>query len=132
MKSNIFFALALILICSMFWACENETSEPKKDDDPVVTCNDTIGNITFNNKIAALITTYCGSNSNACHRSGSSSSSISLDDYDDVKEAVTDNNLMATIKHENGYSAMPKGAAKLSDCQIAVFQKWVNTGMVEN
>ena len=131
MKLNIFFILFFCVVFSIFQSCENETAEPKKDDAPVV-CNDTTGSITFNNKIEALITTYCGSNSNACHRGGSSSSGISLDDYNDVKEAVTDYNLMATIKHESGVDPMPKGAAKLSDCQIAVFQKWVNTGMVEN
>ena len=130
---KIFFALFFSIAICFFSACENETTEPKKDEDvPDVTCNDTVGNITFVNKIEPLITTYCGSNSNACHRNGSSTSGLSLDDYQDVKEAVTDNNLMATIKHESGFDAMPKDAAKLSDCQIAVFQKWVDTGMAEN
>lgn len=132
MKSKIFFVLIFSVIFSLFSACENETEEPKKDDNVSATCNDTVGNITYANKIEPLITTYCGSNSNACHRNGSSSSGLSLDDYQDVKESVTDHNLMATIRHESGFSAMPKGAPKLSNCQIAVFQKWVDTGMAEN
>ena len=132
MKSNIFFVLFFSVIFSVFSACENDTAEPKKEDTPIASCNDTVGSVTYDNKIEALITTRCGSNSNACHNGGSSSSGISLDEYDDVKEAVTDHNLMATIRHESGFDAMPKGSSKLSDCQIAVFQKWVDTGMPKN
>ncbi len=40
--------------------------------------------------------------------------------------------LYGTISHASGYSPMPKGGAKLSNCQIATIKKWVDTGMLNN
>ena len=42
------------------------------------------------------------------------------------------NVLLGTIRHEAGFSAMPKGGAKLSDCDIARIQGWVDAGRLNN
>jgi len=40
--------------------------------------------------------------------------------------------LMGTIKHEAGYSAMPKNGMQLSDCKITQTQKWIDDGTPNN
>ena len=40
--------------------------------------------------------------------------------------------LLGTVQHEPGFSAMPKGGAKLSDCDIARLQGWVDAGRPNN
>ncbi len=42
------------------------------------------------------------------------------------------NTLLGVIRHEVGFSAMPKGGAKLSDCDIARIKGWVDAGRLNN
>ena len=45
---------------------------------------------------------------------------------------VPANLLLGTIRQQAGFSAMPKGGAKLSDCDIARIQGWVDAGRLNN
>ena len=40
--------------------------------------------------------------------------------------------LMSTLRHEAGSSAMPKGRPKLSECDIARIQAWIDAGQLNN
>ena len=40
--------------------------------------------------------------------------------------------LMSSVRHDPGADAMPKGRAKLSDCDIARLQAWVDAGRPNN
>lgn len=40
--------------------------------------------------------------------------------------------LLKNIKHEPGASNMPKNGNKLSDCEIATFENWINQGGNDN
>ena len=40
--------------------------------------------------------------------------------------------LMSSVRHEPGADPMPKGRAKLSDCDIARLQAWVDAGRPNN
>lgn len=84
-------------------------------------------NVTYTAVIAPIVQTYCI----GCHTTPSSPEG-SLATYAYVKEATINGNLIATISHLPGYSAMPQGGTKLDDCKIALFKKWVANGAPEN
>jgi hypothetical protein len=56
---------------------------------------------------------------------------IDLGTYQTLKNVPT-NLLLGTIEQQPGYDAMPKGAAKLSDCDIARIRAWVAAGQLNN
>jgi hypothetical protein len=39
---------------------------------------------------------------------------------------------MGTVNHATGYSAMPKGGGKLTDCEIRQLQTWIDNGTLNN
>ena len=39
---------------------------------------------------------------------------------------------MGTINHASGFSRMPKGGGKLTDCEISQLQKWIDNGILNN
>ncbi len=55
-----------------------------------------------------------------------------LDNYAIVKAAAVNGLLLGVITHAPGFAQMPKDAAKLSDCNIAVIRKWINDGAPDN
>lgn len=88
-------------------------------------------NITYTGSIKPILNLSCLS----CHSNSTAASygaNIKLEDYSDVNIRVNDGKLMGTITHSSGYSAMPKGSSKLSDCSIALIQKWISKGAVNN
>lgn len=73
--------------------------------------------------ISQIITANCAG---GCHNTGIAG--ISLNTYDEVKLAVESGRLLASIRHEQGVSPMPKGRSKLSDAQIKQFECWKANG----
>jgi cytochrome c553 len=91
------------------------------------TCDST--QFKFGANINPIITTYC----TGCHSGGTAASGgIDLSTYAMVKVQATNGRLVGAVSHTAGYSAMPKDAAKLSDCQIAQIKKWVAAGALNN
>ncbi len=81
---------------------------------------------TYSTIIAPMMQTYCI----GCH--SSSSADGSLTDYASVKNAAVNGNLINCVSHTTGYSAMPQGGSKLSDCKITQIKKWVAAGALNN
>jgi len=108
----------------------------KKDLVQIPCTTDSI--ITYNTHVAPILSKNCYT----CHSAASNVSGILLDTYDGLKYYATINNnstvnatsnyLMGTISHASGYNAMPQSGGKLSDCDIAIIQKWISTGLKEN
>jgi mono/diheme cytochrome c family protein len=71
--------------------------------------------------------TYC----KGCHNPASLGGGIDLSTYAGVKTAAL-GRLMGTLNQAAGYSAMPKGGSKLSDCQIRQIEKWIQAGTLNN
>ncbi len=67
-----------------------------------------------------------------CHSGSVPSGNILLENYNDVVIVVKNGRLLGSIRFDPGYSSMPKGGAKLSSCDIAKIEKWVNDGMPDN
>lgn len=73
--------------------------------------------VTYAVQIASIVQNNCL----GCH----STQAPLLNNYTQVKQAVQNGNLIASIKHQAGVSAMPKNQPILSFCKIRTFEKWV-------
>ncbi len=81
-------------------------------------------NVTYTNTIALILETNCYT----CHKgTAANGGGIPLDTYDGVKAKGISNQLYPAVA-QTGVIKMPKGGAKLSDCNIAKIKKWIDEG----
>jgi mono/diheme cytochrome c family protein len=92
----------------------------------VAACDTT--NVTFTNNVFPVINANCTS----CHSGQAPSGNIRLENYDNISAAANNGSLLGVIRHEQGWSPMPKGGGKLNDCDIAEIETWVNEGAPNN
>ncbi|MFO7830300.1 MAG: hypothetical protein R6V23_16900 [Bacteroidales bacterium] len=57
---------------------------------------------------------------------------IKMDNYENVKSSINTGLVWPAINHESGVPPMPNGLPKLSDCDLAKIQAWIDAGMPEN
>lgn len=93
-------------------------------------CNNTCDSNQFKYgaNISIIINSYC----TGCHSGTAASGNIDLSTYNTVKIQAANGRLVGAVSHAAGYSAMPKNANKLSDCQITQIKKWVEAGALNN
>lgn len=94
---------------------------------PSKTC-DTSGTISYTQKVVPLLQQQCYS----CHSGGSPSGGIAMGTYTTDKAIAVNGKLYGSISHASGYSPMPQGAAKMTDCQLATIKKWIDSGSPNN
>lgn len=82
---------------------------------------------TYTAAIGLMVNNYC----KGCHNPSSLGGGIDLSSYAAVKTQALNGKLVGTITHTSGYSPMPKGGNKLSDCRIKQVQKWIAAGALE-
>ncbi len=85
-------------------------------------------NVTFSGSILPLMDTYC----RGCHAGSNPDGGFVLTDYNSVKTAVEGGRVMGAVRWQDGFLPMPDKSDKLSDCNIAILQKWINLGMPNN
>ena len=85
-------------------------------------------NVTFSGSVFPIVETYCLS----CHNGNSPGGGIYLRNYNDLVAVANNGKLMGSIRHDQGYSPMPKNGNKLSDCQISTFNIWIKNGTPNN
>jgi hypothetical protein len=90
------------------------------------TCDTSVAK--YSTQIQPLMTNYC---TGGCHSGTAPSSGIDLSTFAGVNDAAMSGSLLGSIKG-NGFSQMPKNAAKLSDCNISLVEKWVREGALNN
>ncbi|HOW24555.1 MAG TPA: hypothetical protein PK711_02705 [Bacteroidales bacterium] len=88
---------------------------------------DTI-NITYALTVRPILQNSCL----GCHSGAAPSGGIRLETHSDVLAVVNNGKLLGTIRHEQGYSAMPKNGAKLDACYITQIEKWIKNGAPNN
>ena len=86
--------------------------------------------VTYSQTIAPLVTQHCMDI--ACHGGQATESGYPFATYDGLKAVVDNSRLMGALKHQSGFSFMPKNTASLPDCDIQKFQKWVDDGAPNN
>lgn len=67
-----------------------------------------------------------------CHSIEANFGNVTLEGFDNLSKYVDDGSLVGVISHEGGYSPMPKGGAKLLDCEIAKIESWIQLGAQNN
>lgn len=67
-----------------------------------------------------------------CHSGSSPSGNISLDGYNNVRAAALNGKLYGSINHSAGYSPMPQGGNKMTDCNIRQIKAWIDGGAINN
>lgn len=82
----------------------------------------------FSGAVSPMMNTYC----KGCHNPASLGGGIDLSTYAGIKASALTGKLLASIQHAAGVSAMPKGGAMLSACQITQVQKWIIAGTLNN
>lgn len=119
--------ITLILLMAVISGCYYDTEERlyPKISSP---CDDTV--VTFSSTVTSILHSCqtCHSNSNAT----SSGGGVKLQNYADVVTLINNGKLMGSIRHDNGYIAMPQGGGKLSDCEINQLQKWIDNKTPNN
>ena len=76
----------------------------------------------FTAVIQPMMTKYC----EGCHAYPNASAQVELSGYIGVKNAINQG-LLKSMDH-SGYYPMPKGGAKLSDCEINQVRNWIQRG----
>jgi cytochrome c5 len=72
-------------------------------------------------------------NCNVCHATGSTAGGgIVLDTHAGTSSVAQSGRLIGAVRHESGYSAMPKNGNQLDDCSILKLEIWVSEGSPDN
>jgi hypothetical protein len=121
MKKNV-----LLIIC--FWSIIGTGCVYHKEEELYpVPCNNT--NVTYSATISRLLSTYACT---TCHSGPAPSGNFSLVGYNNVKAKVLDRRLLGAISHASGFSPMPQGGQKMTDCEISKVKKWIDAGAPDN
>lgn len=108
-------------ILLQFNACQHEPEDlPDPDPGPDTTACDT-SNVTYNGTIYPIFQDNCI----VCHSGTPPQGGIDLTDYSQVAFLAESGTLLGAIRHENGYTPMPQGGTKLSDCKIRQIEIWI-------
>ncbi len=87
---------------------------------------------TVNMKYVTNVQPIIQANCYSCHANGNLNGGVSLGTYTSVKQQADKGSLIGVITHASGYSPMPKGSSKLSDCDINKIKSWVSRGALNN
>jgi cytochrome c5 len=118
----------IVVFGIFYWIC-NSTSCTMQNEEDFLQANicDTI-DVSYHD-LTYIFTEICS----ACHsevftyRDG-----IKMDSYNRVKSSINTGLVLPAINQVNGVPPMPKGASKLSDCELDKIKAWINDGMPEN
>ncbi len=125
MKKLLVFTVISVFTVSCYWDNE-EFLYPE-----ISTGCDTTAAVTYSGAVAELLQGRCLS----CHSSSAAANlggNIKLDTYAAVKTYADNGQLLGSVQHASGYSQMPKGSTKLSDCEITSIAKWIADGTLNN
>lgn len=81
-------------------------------------------NVGFSSSIWPILETNCV----GCHSGPDAGGEIQITNYNEVVSLVENGRLMGAIKHMEPFVPMPKDGNKLSDCDIAKFDIWIQNG----
>ncbi|HEX8329562.1 MAG TPA: cytochrome c [Hymenobacter sp.] len=93
-------------------------------------CGITAQNVTYSGVISPIFDANC----RGCHGSNVASTRGGGNDFSTYQsiERYPMATLLGTIEHAPSYSPMPKGRAKLSDCDIERIKAWIAAGKPNN
>jgi hypothetical protein len=89
------------------------------------TCDSTF---TYKARIEPILNKWCV----GCHSASDAGGGYDLSSYDKTILAIPYSKLEGSILHSAGFSAMPKNAGSLSDCDITAIKNWLAAGHPNN
>ncbi|GAL85667.1 hypothetical protein Cpin_6394 [Sporocytophaga myxococcoides] len=110
--------LLFLLSISLYSCKDKEEDSPSPDS----VCN--TSNVTYSNTVKSIISNNCI----VCH----GGAPMNLGDIATLQGVANSGLLYKVITHAEGVPAMPKGKAKLSDCDIAKIKAWIDAGAQNN
>jgi mono/diheme cytochrome c family protein len=113
-----------VTLCLLFVGCRYQSEEALY---PNNNCNTT--DVSYSTTIAGIV------NANgclSCHGPVSPVGGFSLDNYAGVKAKVLDGRLFGAVNHSSGFSAMPQGGVRISQCEINQIKSWIDHGAPNN
>lgn len=128
---NSFKLLWIPVLLAFVVACSKSNEEEERDDPSNNgggnNCN--TANMRFVTDVVPILQTNCY----ACHSNANQSvSGISLEGYSNVRVQVDNGHLLGAITHASGFTPMPQGGPKLSDCNISKIKSWIDNGAPNN
>lgn len=123
--------LAALLVGISLSGCYYDTEEELYPDNGNSTTCDTT-NVLYSSTVEAILDAKC--NSSACHGGTNNPSGIPLDTFPAVKAYLDFDaaRFVSSIVQDGNASNMPKGDAKMSDCNINSIKAWINKGYPNN
>lgn len=125
MKSKLFILSSIALMCIAVSCSNNNKEDILAELDP---CDTT--STSYSLEIKPILDQFC--NTAGCHNATSVASGYNFEDYNVVQSAALGTRFLGTIRHESGFSPMPKGSDKLTDCQIQKIEVWISKGALNN
>lgn len=119
MKKYILYLLIIIGWTSCYYDVEEELY-------PTLDCQTV--DVTYSNQVINIIDGACYK----CHAAAQNFGNITLEGYDNLKRYVDNGELLGSIRHDAGFSAMPKNEAQLLECDIEKIEAWINAGAINN
>jgi len=89
-----------------------------------------VSSMSYTNDINPVFNLHC--NNNMCHGGPFPQARVSLTSHARILEVVADGRLIGTINHSPGFNPMPVESEKLSACEIAKIQGWIDQGAPNN
>lgn len=128
MRHSLCILTVIAFILTMASSCKKDSEEAlsPKPDPAQQQCDTT--NITYSATVSPILSGRCYS----CHSTAQATGGVILDTYAGVKQQVDNGRLLGAITHAPGYTPMPQGGPKLSNCDITKISKWANAGALNN
>jgi hypothetical protein len=131
MKIHTFAAMSasILFIGLSLTGCYYDTEEELYPDSGTPTTCDTT-TVRYSVEVKSILDSKC----NTCHGGASASAGIRLDTYADTKAYLDAQKVrfVSSVVQDGVASVMPKGGAKLIDCDINKLKAWINAGYPEN
>lgn len=111
------------LIVLIFSGCYYDVEE---EIYPSVDCVTT--DMSYAADIVPILETDCYT----CHSSSANFGNVTLEGHDELLKYVDDGSFLGAVQHDGGFSPMPKGKAKLLECEIEKISAWIDDGALDN
>ena len=120
------FAFVSISLTSCYYDVDEELNPPLTNND----CDTTASK--FAADIQPILNSNCATS--GCHTAAVIAGGYVFDNYTDVKSTIVNDSarFIGSILQQTGYSPMPKGGGKLSDCNISKIKAWIASGAPNN
>jgi len=111
---------------SLFQSCYYDVEDELYPSSAICDTTD----VTYSGFVVQTLESFCYT----CHSqaAGPSNGNVILEGYNSLKVYADNGKLVGSISHSSGFSSMPQGGSKLSDCTISKISAWVDMGAPNN